>query len=66
MTAPDPAKPALPHRARLPLAFWIMIAFGLTCILAGGVVGHYGPRLFPVKPAMPRAARLASPPRPAK
>ncbi len=52
---PERADPAAP-RPRLPASFWIMIAFGLVCILAGVVIGHDGPRLFPIRPAAARAA----------
>ena len=66
--APEPAELAAPdlprdpaeyaaHRPRLPLAFWLMIGFGLVCVLAGIVIGRYGARLFPIRPAV-SAARL--------
>ena len=65
--APEPAELAVPdlprdpaeyarHRPRLPLSFWLMIAFGLVCVLAGVVIGRFGARLFPVKPAVESAA----------
>jgi hypothetical protein len=65
--APEPAELAAPdlprdpaeyaaHRPRLPLSFWLMIAFGLVCVLAGVVIGRFGARLFPVKPAVESAA----------
>jgi hypothetical protein len=41
---------------KLPTSFWLMIVFGLTCILAGGVVGLLGPRLFPAKSAIENGA----------
>ena len=44
-------------------AYWAMMALAFACVLAGAVVGFFGPRLFP-KP--PPANALASPPRPAK
>ena len=61
--APEPAELAAPdlprdpaeyaaQRPRLPLTFWLMIAFGFACVLAGVAIGHYGARLFPVKPAV--------------
>ena len=34
----------------LPFSFWLMIAFGMVCILSGAVVGLFGPRLFPAHP----------------
>jgi hypothetical protein len=60
--APEPAEPAAPDlprdpalyaapRPRLPLSFWLMIGFGLVCVLAGVVIGRFGPRLFPVRPS---------------
>jgi len=47
--------------------FWLMIAFGLACIVAGGVIGFWGPRLFPASRdhEAPRPS-LASRPPPAK
>ena len=71
-SAPDPAGvtgPDLPRdsaddaqRPRgLGAAFWAMIAFGVFCAVAGGIIGRYGPQLFPVRPkpspaALPPAA----------
>jgi len=44
-------------------AFWIMIAFGLACIVAGGVIGFWGPRLFPIQSGPTHAApQLGKPP----
>jgi hypothetical protein len=40
-----------------------MIAFGFACILAGGIVGHFGPSLFPVHP-QPSKPMLGNPPPP--
>lgn len=60
MTAPDlPRDPATyaAHRPRLPISFWLMLAFGLVCVIAGVVIGRYGARIFPVKP--PAAASSA-------
>jgi hypothetical protein len=65
--APEPAELAAPDlprdpaeyaasRPRLPLSFWLMIAFGVVCVLAGVVIGRFGARLFPVKPAAESAA----------
>jgi hypothetical protein len=65
--APEPAELAAPdlprdpaqyaaYRPRLPLSFWLMLAFGLVCVLAGVAVGRFGARLFPVKPAVESAA----------
>ena len=54
-----------PPRRILAPAFWVMIAFGLTCILAGVVVGLFGPRLFPEGPrATATAPQLGKPPPP--
>jgi len=69
--APEPAELAAPdlprdpaeyarHRPRLPLAFWLMIAFGFACVLAGVVIGRYGAQLFPVKPAASAAPSTGS------
>ncbi|MGZ8362278.1 MAG: COG4223 family protein [Caulobacteraceae bacterium] len=59
MTAPDPddtpdapRDPAL-YAARpktLGLTFWLVMAFGLVCVLAGFGIATYGPKLFPVQP----------------
>ena len=65
--APEPAELAAPDlprnpadyaagRPRLPLSFWLIIAFGLICVLAGVAVGRFGARMFPVKPAAESAA----------
>lgn len=62
---PDPA----PRRRGLGPAFWAMIAFGLACAVAGGVVGFWGPELFPKKPASALAGpspRLRPRPSPAQ
>ena len=47
-------------------AFWIMIVFGLTCIVAGAVVGFLGPSLFPAKPRPPAASPQLGKPPPAR
>ena len=60
LTAPDlPRDPAdyAAYRPRLPISFWLMLAFGFICVIAGVVIGRYGARLFPVKP--PAAASSA-------
>ena len=65
--APEPAELAAPdlprdpaeyaaRRPRLPLAFWLMIAFGLACVLAGVAIGRFGARIFPMKAAAESAA----------
>jgi hypothetical protein len=65
--APEPAELAAPdlprdpaeyaaYRPRLPLSFWLIIASGLVCVLAGVAVGRFGARMFPVKPAAESAA----------
>src|ERR687889_748040 len=52
----DPIPPRRPERRRgLGLMFWVVMLFGLLCILAGAAIATYGPRLFPVKPAAPAA-----------
>ena len=73
-SAPDPAGvtgPDLPRdsaddaqRPRgLGAAFWAMIAFGVFCAVAGGIIGRYGPQLFPVRPKpLPAAQPAALPP----
>jgi len=70
--APEPAEPTAPdlpqyvpgdpaayavHRPRLPISFWLMLAFGFVCVIAGVVIGRYGAHIFPVKP--PPAASSA-------
>jgi hypothetical protein len=35
--------------------FWVVMLFGLLCILAGVGIATYGPKLFPVKTAPPTA-----------
>ncbi len=61
----DPADYAPPRRG-LGAAFWAMIAFGVFCAIAGGIIGRYGPQLFPKRPqpaASPPPAS-ATPPSP--
>jgi hypothetical protein len=43
---PDPADDPPPPRV-LSAAFWVMMALGALCILAGALVATEGPRLFP-------------------
>ena len=65
--APEPAELAAPdlprdpaeyaaRGPRLPLSFWLLIAFGLVCVLAGVMIGRFGSRMFPVKPPAQSAA----------
>jgi hypothetical protein len=65
--APEPAELAAPdlprdpaqyaaYRPRLPLSFWLMLAFGLVCVFAGVVIGRFGAHLFPIKPPVESAA----------
>lgn len=56
--APDPAEltaprdPAAYARPRLMgVSFWVLIAFGVLCVLAGFGLAKFGPSLFPAKPA---------------
>lgn len=59
---PDPTStpPPAPGGSRLlgPM-FWLMIVFGLMCVLAGYVLSRFGPHLFPVKPKPAVSADLA-------
>lgn len=58
----DPADYA-PRRRGLGAAFWAMIAFGVLCAVAGGIIGRYGPEIFPKKPtSAPAASPAAAPP----
>jgi hypothetical protein len=64
--SPDPAElsaprdPAAYGRSRLLGAgFWALIAFGVICVLAGVGVAHFGPQLFPVRPAPAAEADVA-------
>jgi nitrate reductase NapE component len=70
-SAPDPAGvtgPDLPRdsaddaqrRRGLGAAFWAMIAFGVFCAVAGGIVGCYGPKLFLARPKPSPAAQPAA------
>jgi hypothetical protein len=45
-------------------AFWVMIAFSFVCILAGAVVGFFGPSLFPAGPRPHAAAPQLGKPAP--
>jgi len=42
-----------------------MIAFGVLCAIAGGIIGRYGPQLFPVKRSPAPAVQTLAPPSPA-
>jgi len=44
-----------PARPLLNLVFWLALLAGLLCIVGGGAVALYGPRLFPAH-AKPIAA----------
>jgi hypothetical protein len=65
MSSPEPDLPKDPaaYRPRplLGLGFWVMIAFGVLCILAGVGVATLAPKLFPARSAPP-AAPAAPPP----
>nr|QQZ50474.1 hypothetical protein JKL49_02315 [Phenylobacterium glaciei] len=39
--------------------FWLMIVFGLMCVLAGYALSRFGPHLFPVKPKPAVSSDLA-------
>jgi len=56
--APDPAEPSAPHdpaayarRRMMGPGYWVFIAFGVLCVLAGYGLAKFGPSLFPAKPA---------------
>jgi hypothetical protein len=42
-------------------AFWAAILIGLAMILAGAVIGFFGPALFPVHHAAAPSVRLGNP-----
>jgi len=75
-SAPEPADFAQPGQPRdaasrspprrgFGLAFWVMLAFSLVCVLSGLVIGRFGPALFPLKtPPRAVAARPGTPTRP--
>jgi len=51
---PDPGSlsdDAPPRRRGFGAAYWASIIVGLIMILAGAVIGFFGPRLFPAHPA---------------
>jgi hypothetical protein len=63
-TDPDLAIPprAPPRRRGLGVMFWLVMLFGLACIVAGFAIARYGPTLFPVEapaPAAPAAPAAA-------
>jgi hypothetical protein len=67
VTSPDlPRDPAdyAPRRRGLGAAFWAMIAFGVLCAVAGGVIGRYGPQLFPKKPEPAASSPAPAAPQP--
>jgi hypothetical protein len=45
-------------------AFWAAILIGLVLVLAGAVIGFFGPTLFPVHHAAGPSVRLGNPPPP--
>lgn len=57
----DPAEYAAPRRPGFGAAFWASIIIGLILILAGGVIGFFGARLFPVHPAAGGSSAQALP-----
>ena len=67
-TLSDPASPNGPaeyttrRRPGFGAAFWASIIVGLILILAGGVIGFFGARLFPVHPTGQRAQGRAATP----
>ena len=68
MTSPGPDLPKDPAEYRprplLGVGFWVFVAFGVLCVLAGAGVALLGPRLLPARPAP--AAAPASLPAPAQ
>jgi hypothetical protein len=57
MSEEDAPKPVL------SFFFWAALLFALVCVLAGAVVGVYGPKLFPSQRASPHALGKPPPPR---
>lgn len=69
MSEPADLEDAIPSRPRerrrgLGLMFWVVMLFGLLCILAGAAIATYGPKLWPVKPAAPAAPAAPAVPAP--
>ncbi len=60
MTRPPAPVGSVRRRRGFGAAFWSMIGFGLACIVAGVIIGLFGPRIFPKRPTAP-AASLAGP-----
>ena len=62
MSPSEPVPPSDPAEYRpkplLGVGFWVMVAFGLLCVLAGVAVTLLGPRLMS---ARPEAALPATP-----
>ena len=59
---PDPTEPSPPPLGRSRLlgpTVWLMIGFGLMCVLAGYALSRFGPHLFPVMPKPAVSAELA-------
>ena len=54
MSTTEPSQPRDPAGYRpkplLGIGFWVMVAFGLACVLAGVAVTLLGPRLMPARP----------------
>jgi hypothetical protein len=68
MTAPEPieltapADPATYGRPmRLGVVFWLLIGFGVLCVLGGAAIATFGPLFFPAKPAARIAPAVAAP-----
>ena len=59
----DPTEPTPPdyRPARLmgPM-FWVMVVFGLICVVAGYALSRFGPHVFPVKPKPAVSSDLAN------
>jgi hypothetical protein len=62
----QPRDPASYGRAGLMgRGFWLLLLFGLACVIAGVALATLGPKLFAAKPpAAPAAAPQVAPPRP--
>ncbi len=57
MSEEDAPKPVL------SFLFWAALLFAFLCVLAGAVVGVYGPKLLPPHGASPHALGKPPPPR---
>lgn len=60
MTSPEPsplpADPVQYRRKGLSIWFWLVIIFGIACIILGFVIGTWGPKIWPAKEASSEAA----------